>query len=102
IGQCTSINPDVGAPARVEILGSILTFPELGRRIGSPESIFPGPVPLADALVPLPRAIFIVGTCMNAGKTAAACALVRGATNRGLRVGATKVTGVALRRDALE
>jgi hypothetical protein len=102
IGRCTSINPDVGPPARVEILGSVLTFPELGRRIGTPASIFPGPVPLADALVPLPRAIFIVGTCMNAGKTAAACALVRGASSRGLRVGATKVTGVALRRDTLE
>ncbi len=102
IGLCTSINPEVGPPARVEVLGSILTFPELGRRIGTPASIFPGPVPLADHLDPLPKAIFIVGTCMNAGKTAAACALVRGATNRGLKVGATKVTGVALRRDTLE
>ncbi|MBA2322109.1 MAG: hypothetical protein H0V89_13265 [Deltaproteobacteria bacterium] len=102
IGQCTSVNPEVGPPARVEILGSILTFPELGRRIGSPASIFPGPVPLADTLVALPRAIFVVGTCMSAGKTAAACAIVRGASSRGLRVGATKVTGVALRRDTLE
>jgi hypothetical protein len=102
IGRCTSVNPEVGPPARVEILGCVLTFPELGRRIGTPASIFPGPVPLADALVRLPPAIFVVGTCMSAGKTAAACALVRGASSRGLKVGATKVTGVALRRDTLE
>jgi hypothetical protein len=102
IGRCTSENPEVGPPARVEVLGAVMTFPELGRRIGSPASIFPGPVPLADRLDGLPPAVFVVGTCMHAGKTAAACALVRGASARGLRVGAAKVTGVALRRDTLE
>ena len=39
---------------------------------------------------------------MHAGKTSAASILIREATRRGLKVGATKVTGVALRRDALE
>jgi hypothetical protein len=102
IGRCTSSNPEVGPPARVEVLGAVLTFPELGRRVGTPASIFPGPVPLADQLVKLPPCVFVVGTCMHAGKTAAACALVRGATARGLRVAAAKVTGVALRRDTLE
>ncbi len=102
IGRCTSENPEVGPPARVEVLGAVMTFPELGRRVGSPASIFPGPVPLADRLVGLPKAIFVAGTCMHAGKTAAACALVRGASARGLKVGAAKITGVALRRDTLE
>jgi hypothetical protein len=102
IGQCTSANPGVGAAARVEVLGAILRFPELGRRVGEPASIFPGPVALADSLGTLPPAVFVVGTCMHAGKTAAACALVRGATRLGRRVGVAKVTGVALRRDVLE
>jgi hypothetical protein len=102
IGQCTSSNPEVGPPARVEVLGSILVFHELGRRVGTPASIFPGPVALADQLRPMPPCVFVVGTCMHAGKTAAACALVRGATARGLKVAAAKVTGVALRRDTLE
>ncbi|MEQ1565827.1 MAG: hypothetical protein ABMA64_09335 [Myxococcota bacterium] len=102
IGRCTSSNPEVGPAARVEVLGSVLVFPELGRRVGSPANIFPGPVPIADALAPMPPCVFVVGTCMHAGKTAAACALVRGASARGLRVAATKVTGVALRRDTLE
>ncbi len=102
IGRCTSANPDVGPPARVEVLGVVLNFPDIGRRVGEPASIFPGPVPLADKLDKLPPAIFVVGTCMHAGKTAAACTLVRHLTNRGYKVGATKVTGVALRRDTLE
>jgi hypothetical protein len=102
IGRCTSSNPEVGPPARVEVLGAVLRFPELGRRIGEPANIFPGPVRVADRLDALPPAVFIVGTCMSAGKTGAACAIVRGASKRGLRVGAAKITGVALRRDTLE
>lgn len=102
IGHCTSINPAIGAPARVEVLGSVQVFPELGRRVGVPASIAPGPIALADELLPLPPVVVLAGTAMHAGKTAAACALVRAATSRGLRVGAAKVTGVALRRDTLE
>lgn len=102
IGRCTAWSPDVGPPARVEVLGAVLRFPELGRRVGVPASIFPGPVPMADTLGPLPPVVFIVGSCMHAGKTRAACALVREATRRGLHVAAAKITGVALRRDTLE
>jgi hypothetical protein len=39
---------------------------------------------------------------MNAGKTFAACEIIRGLTQRGLRVGAAKLTGVSLRRDTLK
>ena len=45
--------------------------------------------------------VAVVGTCMNAGKTAAACALVQAFAHRGLRVAAGKATGVSLRRDIL-
>lgn len=102
IGRCTSHNPEVGPPARVEVLGAILDFPELGRRVGHPACITPGVVPVAERLDALPPMVLLVGSCMHAGKTAAACALVRAATERGLDVGVAKVTGVALRRDVLE
>lgn len=102
IGECTSHNPDVGPPARVEVLGVVLEFPELGRRVGKPAHIRPGPVALAARLDTLPPLVLLVGSCMHAGKTAAACALVRAAVDRGLSVGVAKVTGVALRRDVLE
>lgn len=102
IGRCTSYSPEVGPPARVEVLGAVLHFPELGRRVGVPASIFPGPVALSDTLGRLPPTVLIVGSCMHAGKTRAACALVREATTRGLKVAAAKITGVALRKDTLE
>lgn len=102
IGTCTSANPEVGPPARVEVLGSVLKFPQLGRRVGVPASISPGPISPSKALNPLCPVVFVAGTCMHAGKTRAACTLIRHATAAGLRVGAAKVTGVALRRDVLE
>jgi len=103
IGRCTSVNPEIGPPCRVEVLGTILRFTELGRRVGTPSSIDPGPIKPLDTLPDdVPPVIFVAGSCMHAGKTAAACVLIREATARGLRVAATKVTGVALRRDALE
>ncbi|MDG1479538.1 MAG: hypothetical protein P8R54_08100 [Myxococcota bacterium] len=101
IGHCTSFSPEVGPPARVEVLGAVMRFSELGRRVGSPALIFPGSVALSPTLTPLPPVVLLVGSCMHAGKTLAACALIRAAAGRGLRVGAAKVTGVALRRDTL-
>lgn len=102
IGECTGFNDDVGPPSRVEVLGAVLAFGSDGRSAGLPANIFPGPVPLVDTLGDLPPLIMVAGTCMHAGKTAAACKLVRELTKAGLRVGATKVTGVSLRRDSLE
>jgi hypothetical protein len=45
--------------------------------------------------------VALVGSCMNSGKTAAACALVRHFSHGGLIVDALKATGVSLRRDVL-
>jgi hypothetical protein len=93
VGRCTSASPDVGPPARVEVLGVVMRCDGADR----------GPVRPLDVLPPgLPPVVFVVGSCMSAGKTAAACALIRSATRAGLRVSACKLTGVALRRDALE
>ena len=45
--------------------------------------------------------VAVMGSCMNAGKTAAAVALVRELAHRGLVVDGAKATGVSLRRDIL-
>ena len=95
VGRCTSHDAALGGPARVEVLGAVL-------RAGAPASIHPGPVACLDVLPSLPPLVLLAGSCMHAGKTAAACALVRGAASAGLRVGAAKLTGVSLRRDALQ
>lgn len=101
LGKSTSILPELGAPFRAEVLGSILAFPELGDRIGRPTHIRDGAIPLADRLEARPPVVYVAGTCMNAGKTVAATELVRGLTRAGKRVAALKLTGVSLMRDTL-
>ncbi len=102
IGVCDGVNPDLGHPFEVEVLGQVLHFPYLGERVGLPAHIAQGALPLEDRLdvggVPV---VGVVGTCMNAGKTQAACNLIQAFTHRGLKVAAGKATGVSLRRDVL-
>ncbi len=102
VGLCTSYNPDVGPACRAEVLGQVLTFPHLGERRGVPANIKTNALPRAayiDHSVPI---VAVSGTCMNSGKTFAACEIIRGLTKRGFRVGAAKLTGVSLRRDTLK
>ncbi len=101
LGRCTSVNPEIGPPFRAEVLGAILTFPELGDRVGRPAHIKDLAVPPAERLENAIPVVYVAGTCMNAGKTVAGTELVRGLTRSGLRVAAAKLTGVSLMRDAL-
>lgn len=101
LGKCTSANPENGNPFKAEVLGAILTFPALGDRIGHPAHIKDHSVPVAERLESQIPVVYIAGTCMNAGKTVAATELVRGLSRSGLRVAASKLTGVSLMRDAL-
>ena len=102
LGICDSANPDVGAPFDCEVLGAVLTFPYLGERIGVPAKAGAGPFD-PDALLDIGNVpvIALAGTCMDSGKTAAACAIVSRLRHLGLAVAACKATGVALRRDVL-
>jgi hypothetical protein len=102
IGLCTSYNPDVGPACRAEVLGQVLTFPHLGERRGVPATIRTNALPSAERVETSVPIVAISGTCMNAGKTFAACEIIRGLTRRGFRVGAAKLTGVSLRRDTLK
>jgi hypothetical protein len=101
LGHCTSANPEIGPPFKAEVLGAILAFPELGDRVGRPAHIRDRAVPPSDRLESSIPVVYVAGTCMNAGKTVAATELVRGLARGGLRVCATKLTGVSLMRDAL-
>ncbi|MBI5488679.1 MAG: hypothetical protein HY905_15200 [Deltaproteobacteria bacterium] len=102
LGVCDGINPDFGPPFDCEVLGQVLHFPYLGARVGLPAHITQGAIPPAPHLdaagVPV---VAVVGSCMNAGKTQAACALVQSFVHRGMKVHAAKATGVSLRRDTL-
>lgn len=102
IGICDSVNPDLGPPFECEVLGAVLHFPYLGQRIGIAARIGNEVLDLKARLdaggVPV---VALVGSCMNCGKTAAACTLVRHLSHGGLTVDGFKATGVSLRRDVL-
>ncbi len=102
LGICDSVNPDLGAPFDCEVLGAVLHFPYLGERIGIAARIGAETLdlkaPLDAAGVPV---VALVGSCMNCGKTAAACTLVRHLSHGGFTVDGLKATGVSLRRDVL-
>jgi hypothetical protein len=102
LGLCDSANPDVGPPFDCEVLGTVLHFPYLGERIGIPARAGAQLLDPAAALevknVPV---VALAGTCMDSGKTAAACAIVGRLRHLGFNVAACKATGVALRRDIL-
>lgn len=102
LGVCDSANPDVGAPFDCEVLGTVLSFPYLGERIGVPARAGNDTLDEDGILdtnsVPV---IALAGTCMDSGKTAAACAIVSRLRHLGFDVAACKATGVSLRRDVL-
>jgi hypothetical protein len=102
LGICDSANPEKGRPFDCRVLGVVLRFPFLGERIGVPARVGMRRLDPDAALdtkgVPV---VALAGTCMEAGKTAAACAIVARMRHRGLTVDVFKATGVSLRRDIL-
>ena len=102
LGICDSATPDKGKPFECRVMGVVLQFPYLGERIGVPARVGFKPLdfnaPLNTRDIPV---VALAGTCMEAGKTAAACAIVSRMRHRGLVVDAFKATGVSLRRDIL-
>jgi hypothetical protein len=102
LGICDSVNPDKGKPFDCRVLGVVLQFPYLGERIGVPARVGSRKLDYDAKLdaqgVPV---VALAGTCMEAGKTAAACSIVSRMRHRGLTVDVFKATGVSLRRDIL-
>ncbi|HXN10024.1 MAG TPA: hypothetical protein VN859_02205 [Steroidobacteraceae bacterium] len=102
MGVCDSATADKGKPFDCRVLGVVLQFPYLGERIGVPARVGFRPLDFDARLetrgVPV---VALAGTCMEAGKTAAAAAIVARMRHRGLVVDAFKATGVSLRRDIL-
>jgi len=102
MGICDSATADKGKPFDCRVLGVVLQFPYLGERIGIPARVGHRALDFNASLdthgVPV---VALAGTCMEAGKTAAAAAIVARMRHRGLVVDAFKATGVSLRRDIL-
>jgi hypothetical protein len=96
VGECTATHPDVGPALPVEVLGAVMVHRDdqwVHARIQE------------DALEMMHRLetsvpiISVSGTAMDTGKTKAASIIVEGLSERGLAVGAAKLTGASLTRD---
>ncbi len=94
IGACSSANSDFGRPLQVRVVGSVMLD-------GQPANIMDRAVPWQTSLRHCAPIVLVSGTCMNAGKTTAACEVVRVLSSRGYRVAAAKLAGVATQRDLL-
>ncbi|MEP7132636.1 MAG: hypothetical protein ABI914_05695, partial [Acidobacteriota bacterium] len=79
----------------VEVLGAVLID-------GKPANIAQNALPPRDTLGPCPPLVVIAGTCMSAGKTAAASEIVKRFASAGQRVAAAKLSGVACLKDTLD
>jgi hypothetical protein len=95
LGICIGKNPDVGSPLEVEVLGTVMLD-------GSPANIARNAIPSREDLPPCPPLVVVAGTCMSAGKTAAASEIVKRFAQSGTRVAAAKLSGVAALRDTLD
>lgn len=95
LGLCVGKNPDLGPPLEVEVLGAIV-------QDGRPLNIAQNALPPLDSLPECPPLVVVAGTCMSAGKTAAASEIVKRFANAGNRVAAAKLSGVACLKDTLD
>jgi len=94
IGECTAFNRKLEWPTSLEFLGTV-TRNDKAVNLGQyAQPLHKGPLPE----VPM---VMILGTCMNAGKTTVARQIIEVFTQRGLKINAGKVAGVACRRDIL-
>ncbi len=101
LGQVVSENQDVGHPLPVEVLGMVLVDGE-GANIADcalTPATHSGDGTASKASVP--PVIAVSGTCMNSGKTYAACEIIAGLSARGYTCAGVKLTGVAALRDTL-
>jgi hypothetical protein len=94
IGKCSSANADFGQPLRVRVLGPVL-------EAGEPANISAYAIPWQNNLRRSAPIVLVSGTCMNAGKTTAACEIIRVLSSRGYRLAGAKLAGVATQRDLL-
>jgi hypothetical protein len=99
LGEVSSENQDVGHPLRVEVLGMVLVD---GRGVNIADAAMSVGSSVSDggtrAVAPV---IAVSGTCMNSGKTYAACEIIARLSARGYACAGVKLTGVAALRDTL-
>ncbi|HEY2202865.1 MAG TPA: DUF1611 domain-containing protein [Pseudonocardia sp.] len=93
IGTVASSHTSRGAPTELEVLGPLTD--SRGNPLSTDDFVL---APVEPARPPM-GTIVVVGSAMNAGKTTATSAIVRGLSRAKLKVGAGKVTGSGSGKD---
>ncbi|WP_332315863.1 hypothetical protein [Salinibacter sp.] len=96
IGECTAAHPNLGPALPVEVLGAVMVERDGQWTHARIQEDALEMVHRLNSSVPL---VAVSGTAMDTGKTEAACRVVEGLAEKGLRVGAAKLTGASLMRD---
>ena len=96
IGECTAAHPNLGPALPVEVLGAVMVERDGQWTHARIQEDALEMVHRLNSSVPL---VAVSGTAMDTGKTEAACRVVEGLSEKGLRVGAAKLTGASLMRD---
>ncbi len=92
LGNCTSKNLNYGEPLKAEVLGAVVNS-------GNPISISKNAIQWQNYMGKVAPIILISGTCMNSGKTTAACEIIHYLKDKGYKVAAAKLTGVSCLKD---
>jgi hypothetical protein len=93
VGTVASAHTSKEAPTELEVLGPLTDA--AGLPLNTDDVALPEPVPGRPEL----GTVVVLGSSMNAGKTTATSAIIRGLAKAGLRVGAGKVTGSGSGKD---
>lgn len=102
IGKCVSQYIDIGPALRVEVLGSVLTFPSMEHRIGTPINIMQTGIKNRDKLEKSVPLVIVSGTCMSSGKTSCASEVIKYLNGKRYKVEAAKITGISAMKDILD
>ncbi len=92
IGRCVDAARDMGEAIPVEVLGC-------AGRDGRIINIRDAALPEVHRLGTTAPIVLVLGSCMSVGKTTATLEIIRALAQRGMKVGAGKVSGVACLRD---
>ncbi len=92
IGECTAFHRNLEWPTLLTYLGTIIEEER-------PVNLVDAALPFVDDPLPNVPLVFVLGTCMNSGKTTVCRTIIEGFSKRKFDIHAGKVAGVACRRD---
>lgn len=92
IGECTAFNRELEWPTDLRYLGTVHSD-------GQPMNLKGSSLQITEEALPNIPLVFVLGTCMNAGKTTACTTVIKNLTKHGTKIHGGKVAGVACKKD---